>query len=108
MGKRLMGQPILDLNQLPADPVARREVLELRTLPNDEKPKLPVEIEAALAAIEERCAQQYLDLEELTYRAHKLSKRLSNGVIPCGALRVRTTTPYELDEEKTDPERKSR
>lgn len=103
-----MAQPKLDIDQLPADPIARREVLEMRASPNGEKPKLPVEIEAALAAIEERCAQQYLDLEELTYRAHKLNKRLSNGVIPCGALRLRTPTPCEPDEEKTDPERKLR
>ena len=68
-------RPALDFADLPEDPVARREVFELRAVPSPEKPKLTAAREKRLAPTEEKSAQCYMHNEELTHKWHKLAER---------------------------------
>lgn len=75
-----MAQPLLDFDELPADPVARREHLELRTIPSPNKPKIGFAAEARLAGLEEKTAQCYVELEEASYRLRQIAKRIGDTV----------------------------
>lgn len=76
MSEIAIRRPMIDVAELPDDPLARREALELRALPNPDRPVLSAEREARLAATEERSAQCYMRNEELTHRWHKFAERV--------------------------------
>ena len=73
-------QPAIDFDSLPEDKLARAEVLELRTVPDEGKPCISAEGEATLAGLEEATAQCYADMEEKTFRLRKLAKRIGSTV----------------------------
>lgn len=75
-----MAQPALDYGALPDDPVARREVLELRTVPDPDRPRVSAAREARLAGLEEKTAQCYVELEDVTSRMRKLAAKIGNTV----------------------------
>ena len=77
-----MSRPALNYDELPDDPMARSETLEIRSRPDPKKPSLPAEVEARLAAIEERHAQCYTEAEEITFRLHRAARRINEGVVP--------------------------
>lgn len=55
-------------------------MLEGRTRPNPGKPDIGSAREARLAQIEEKTAQCYVEMEELTYRFSRLRKRMGTTV----------------------------
>lgn len=73
-------QPALDFDSLPEDKLARAEMLELRTVPDTDKPPISPEGEADLAGLEEATAQCYADMEERTFRLRRLAKRIGSTV----------------------------
>jgi len=79
-GSLSMAQPALDFDSLPEDEISRREVLEDRTIPSPNKPKIGLAAEARLAALEERTAQCYVGMEECTYRHRQLAKKIGDTV----------------------------
>jgi hypothetical protein len=72
----------IDYDSLPTDPLERRLILERRAEPDEDRPRLPSDVERRLAPLEEEMAQCYLEHEELIYRLKALRKRLANGIIP--------------------------
>lgn len=84
MGERGLNvaRAALNTESLPKDPLARAEVLQLRALPDEDCPRFPPELETRIAATEERRAQCYLEMEEVTYRLSQLRKQLMNGTVP--------------------------
>jgi len=75
-----MPQPAIDFDELPKDPISRREQLELRTVPNPGKPCVGKAREAKLAGLEEKTAQCYVAIEESTYRLRQLAQRIGDTV----------------------------
>jgi hypothetical protein len=73
-------QPAIDFASLPEDSRSRAKVLEHRTRPDPNKPKVSKACDAHLAGIEERTAQCYAEIEERTFRLRKLAERIGNTV----------------------------
>ncbi len=73
-----MTQP-LNVAALPANAGDRAEVLKERSRPDPAKPRLSRDAEALQKEVDRRSAECYESLEELTYRLHRVAKRISNG-----------------------------
>ncbi len=69
----------LDVAALPASPSDRALAIKARSKPDAAKPRLSTKAEERLAEIDERTAVSYSEIEELTYRLHRVAKRISNG-----------------------------
>ncbi len=69
----------LDVATLPASLSDRALALKERSKPDAAKPRLSTKAEERLAAIDEQTAESYAEIEDLTYRLHRVAKRIGNG-----------------------------
>lgn len=89
-----MTQP-LDVAALPADTADRAEALKERSRPDPDRPRLSRSAEALQEEVDRRSAECYEALEGMTYRLHRVAKRIANGHAEHGVgLEARAATTH--------------
>lgn len=69
------------LPQFPEETVDRLRVIEERSKPSSERPRLSLSLEADLAEVEEKTARCYAENENLVHRIRRLSKRIDESAV---------------------------
>lgn len=69
----------LDASTLPAGAQERAAAIKRRSTPDLARPRLDTELEGQLAAQHQTDAEIYGEMEELTYRLNRVTKRIRNG-----------------------------
>jgi hypothetical protein len=73
-----MTQP-LDVAALPASAADRAEALKERSRPDPRRPRLSHDAEVLQEEVDRKSAECYEVLEDITYRLHRVAKRIENG-----------------------------
>ncbi len=63
---------------MPDETLSRIKLLVENSAPNPARPRLSDESEAALAAVEEKSAKTYAEVEETTHQLFKLAEKINN------------------------------
>ncbi len=89
-----MTQP-LDVAALPADATDRADELRERSRSDPARPRLSRDAEALQEEVDRRSAECYEALEDMTYRLHRVAKRIANGRAEHGVgLEARVATKH--------------
>ena len=87
------------LPHFPEETVERLRIIEERSQPSKDRPKLSLPVEANLAEVEEKTARCYAENENLVHRIRRLSRRIDESAV---------VQSVDIGEATTAPQRPSK